>query len=181
MYQEQSSWKGEAPMAAKKPKLRSRQPKPRSRQPKPHSGQIDQLRATILGLRDKLEQEARQRKLHMGLAKASKDARTKIAQQVEVLKKRGESLAKQLREVIAEGEKKQKKVRDEAIAKVAELRKELGLKTAELKRKSAELSKLAVESAERARAIITEPPETPGGANPPAEPAAPQTPQPPES
>jgi hypothetical protein len=156
-----------------------------AKKPKPGSGQIEQLRARILALRDKLEQEARQRKLHMDLAKASKDARTKIAHQVEVLKKRGESLAKQLREAIAEGEKREKKVRDEAFAKVAELRKELALKAAELKRKSAELSKLAMESAERARAIITEAPETPGdaSANPPVpvQPAAPQTPKPPES
>jgi hypothetical protein len=152
-----------------------------AKKPKPGSGQIQQLRATILALRAKLEQEARQRKLHMGLARASKDARAKIAQQAEGLKKRGESLARQLREVIAAGEKREKKVRDEALAKVAELRKELALKAAELKRKSAELSKLAVESAERARAIITEPPETPADGNPPAQAAAPQTPKPPES
>ncbi len=154
-----------------------------AKKPKPGSGQIEQLRARILTLRDKLEQEASQRKLQTGLAKASKEARTKIAQQVEVLKKRGESLARQLREVIAEGEKKEKKVRDEAMAKVAELRKELVLKTTELKRKSAELSKLAIESAGRARAIITEPPQTPSdtSANPPAQPAASQTPKPPES
>ncbi len=154
-----------------------------AKKPKPGSSQIEQLRARILTLRAKLEEEARQRKLHMGLAQASKEARTKIAQQVEVLKKRGESLVRQLREAIAEGEKKQKKVRDEATAKVAELRKELALKTAELKRKSVELSKLAMESAERARAIITEPPETPGdtSANPPAQPAASPAPKPPES
>jgi len=154
-----------------------------AKKPKPGSSQIEQLRARILTLRAKLEQEARQRKLQTGLAQASKEARTKIAQQLEALKKRGESLARQLREVIAEGEKKEKKVRDEAVAKVAELRKELVLKAAELKRKSAELSKLAVQSAERARAIITEPSETPGdtSANPPAQPAASQTPKPPES
>lgn len=80
-----------------------------AKKPKPGSGQIQQLRATILALRAKLEQEARQRKLHMGLAKASKDARAKIAQQAEGLKKRGESLAKQLREVIAAGEKERRR------------------------------------------------------------------------
>ena len=163
-------------MAAKKPK-------PRSGQPKPRSGQIDQLRATILSLRSKLEQEARQRRLHMSLAQASKEARSKIARQVEVLKGRGESLARQLRDAIAEGEKRQKKVRDEAIAKVAELRKELALRTAELKRKSVELSRLAMESVERARAIVTEPPPAPGdtSASLPGQPAAPVTPKPPES
>jgi len=159
-------------MAAKKPK-----------KPKPGSSQIEQLRARIDTLRAKLEQEARQRKLQTGLAQASKEARTKIAQQVEVLKKRGESLVRQLREAIAEGEKRQKKLRDEAAAKVAELRKELALKTAELKHKSAELSKLALESAQRARAILTEPPEAPPetSANAPAQPAASQAPKPPES
>ncbi len=147
----------------------------KKKKPDPQRSQIEQFRATILKLRDKLEQEARQGRLHKDLAQAAQKARTKIAEQVEVLKERGETLAKQLRGAIAEGEKKQKKARDEAMAKVAELRKELALKTAELKRKSAELSKLAMESAERARANITEsaPVETAGEASP--------TPKPPEA
>ena len=149
--------------------------KPAATKPSPHLRQIEQLRDTILGLRNKLEEEARQRKLQKQLAEEAKKARAKVTQQVEVLKKRGESLTKQLRGVIAEAEKREKHARDEAMAKAAELRKELTLRTAELKRKSAELSKLAKESAGRARAIITEPaaPETPS--------AAPEAPKPPES
>src|SRR5271167_3988098 len=122
--------------------------KPAAKKPSPHLRQIEQLRDTILGLRDKLEKEASQRKLHMRLAEEAKKARGKVAQQVEVLKKHGESLTKQLRGVLAEAEKKQKQARDEALAKLAQLRQELALRTAELKRKSAELSKLAMESAE---------------------------------
>ncbi len=158
-------------MASKKPAAK----KPAAKKPSPHLRQLEQLRDTILGLRDKLEKEASQHKLQKRLAEEAKKARAKVAQQVDVLKKHGESLTKQLRGVIAEAEKKQKQARDEAIAKVAELSKELGLRTAELKRKSAELSKLAMESAERARAIITEP------AAPETSSAAPEAPKPPES
>jgi len=146
-----------------------------AKKPDRQRSQIEQLRATARKLRDKLEQEARQSKLQKDLAQAAQKARTEIAKQVAVLKERGESLAKQLRAAIAEGEKKEKQARTEALAKVGELRKELGLKTAEVKRKSAELAKLAVESAERARAIITESASTESVGE------APQTPKPPES
>jgi hypothetical protein len=148
---------------------------PAKKKPDPPRTQIEQLRATVLKLRDKLEQEARQSKLHKDLAQAAQKARTEIAKQVAVLKGRAESLAKQLRGTIAEGAKKEQQVRAEALAKVAQLRKELALKTAEVKRKSAELSKLAMESAERARVIITESASTETTGE------APGTPKPPES
>ncbi len=134
----------------------------------PHAEQLKKLRATVLKLRADLVKEARQRKLQTRLREEAHRARARVAEQVEALRKRGETLARELKEVIGDASRR-RKAGEEAMAKVAELRKELARKTDELKRKSEELAKLAKESAERARAIIR---EQPPAAATPAEPTS---------
>ncbi len=150
----------------------------------PQARQLKQLRATVLKLRTQLAREARKRKLQARLAEQSKKARAGVAEQVEALRKRGRALAKQIRQAWGDA-KRRRKARDEAMAKVTELRKELGAKTEELRRKSAELGRLARESAERAREIIRGEPEPGAGAplpeHPYVEPPAQGLPKDPES
>jgi chromosome segregation ATPase len=117
--------------------------------------QIKQLRATVRELRARLERETRKRRLDVRLVAEAKKARAQVARQVNALRVSGRKLAMQLQKTLTDS-KSRERARAEAIAKVAELRSELGRKTEELKRRSTELSKLARESADRARAILTE-------------------------
>jgi ABC-type transporter Mla subunit MlaD len=128
----------------------------------PQHRQLKQLRATVLKLRGELAKEARRRKTHVSLATRSEKARAMLAEQVGALREKGRTLAQQLKQALGSAEKRQK-ARDEAMERIAELRKELGRKTEELRRKSGELAQLAKQSAERAYEIIQEGPETRGG------------------
>jgi uncharacterized phage infection (PIP) family protein YhgE len=123
----------------------------------PHATQLKQLRATVQDLRAKLAKEARERKVQERLVQESKKARAKVAQEATTLRARGQALARQLKQALGNAEEKIK-AHAEGLSLAASLRKELARKTDELKRKSAELVKLAKESAERARSIIREEP-----------------------
>ncbi len=124
------------------------------------AGQLKQLRSTVKELRTRLEREAKRRRLDLRLLGEAKKARLRISKQVEELKKQGGKLVKQLRVALTDS-KARDKARKDALDKVAALREELRRKTEELKGKSFELAKLAKESAERAREIITAPPLSP--------------------
>jgi len=125
----------------------------------PQARQLKELRVTVRKLRAQLADEARQRKRHMSLVQESKKVRAKIVAEVEALRERGRSLAKQLKDALGDAARRSK-TRDEAMKRLAELRKELSRRTEELRHKSGELTRLARESAERARAILYEAPET---------------------
>jgi hypothetical protein len=66
------------------------------------------------------------------------------------LREQGRKLASRLKSTLSDASKREQALK----AKVAELKVELGRKTADLRHKSAELKKLAVESVHRAAAII---------------------------
>lgn len=141
------------------------------RKSSPQSRQIKQLRSEVLKLRAELARQARGRRLEARLIQESKKARQKVVEQVTALRKHGIKLASQLRAALGDAKRRQK-AREDALAKVAELRAQLSRKTEELRHKSAELAKLARESAERAREIITESVET---TRQPTQAAAPDT------
>jgi chromosome segregation ATPase len=138
-----------------------------ARKRKPQPSQLQQLRAAVLKLRKQLAQEARKRKLHERLAEQSSKARATVAREVDALRKRGRQLATQLSQALGDSKRRQK-AQDEAAAKLAELRKELAAKTDELRHKARELARLAKESTERAREIISEEPG-PSPSEPPPE------------
>jgi hypothetical protein len=70
------------------------------------------------------------------------------------LRERGASLSKELKKAINDASSREN-ARQQAVVKISELRAELTRRTEELKRKSEELAKLAMESAGRAKDIIT--------------------------
>jgi len=124
-------------------------------------------------LRAKLAKEAKKNRLDLRLLNEAKRARDQISRQVAALREQGRKLAGQLKKTLTEGDRR-KKARDQALAKIAELKAELMRKTEDLKRKSLELEQLARESAERAHTIWqSEPKEAvQPQAAPPVEPPA---------
>lgn len=117
------------------------------------STQLKQLRKTVQQLRGRLEKEAKARASDMALVQEAKKARDRVAGQLSSLRQQGEKLSKELRKALSDSERREA-ARQQALAKIGELREELGRKTEDLKRKSEELAKLARESAGRARDII---------------------------
>ncbi len=65
----------------------------------------------------------------------------------------GSYLTRELKKALGDADKREA-ARRQAVEKIAVLRAELGLRTEELKRKSEELAKLAIESAGRVKEII---------------------------
>src|SRR5712692_42161 len=136
--------------------------------------ELDRLRKKVKELTLRLQREAKARTLDARLAAEAKKAREQLTREIKALREQGRKLATQLKSTLGDAGKREQ-VLKEARAKVAKLKGELGRKTADLRRKSGELKKLAEESAHRAAAIIrgdaqraTEPVE--------AEPAAPPAP-----
>lgn len=132
------------------------------------AGQLKQLRATVQELRTKLVQAAEKRRLDSRLLNEAKSAREQVSRQMNALREQGRKLAGELKKALTDSDRRQK-AREQALAKIAELKAELARKTEELKRKSHELADLARESAHQARAILREQPES---AQPQAAPAA---------
>ena len=114
--------------------------------------QLKQLRATVQELRAKLAEETKKRRLDVRILGEAKRARDQVSRQVAALGAQGRKLAGELKKALTEGDRR-KKAREQALARIAELKAELVRKSEELKRKSVELGKLARESAERARII----------------------------
>ena len=115
--------------------------------------ELDQLRNKVKELTLRLEHEAKARKLDARLAAEAKKAREQLTREIKALREQGRKLASQLKSKLGDASKREQLLK-EARAKVADLKVEVGRKTADLRRKSGELKKLAEESAHRAAAII---------------------------
>jgi hypothetical protein len=126
--------------------------------------QVEQLRKKVRVLTLKLEREVKARKLEQRVKTEAKAAGAKLSTQLKSLRDQGKKLASELKSALSDT-KKREAARKEALAKIAELkaqyaktssglRAELSQKTAELRRKSEELMKLAGQSAHRAAEII---------------------------
>jgi chromosome segregation ATPase len=115
--------------------------------------QVQQLRTTVRKLREQLARERRARLLNFRLLAEAKRARDMVRKQVMAMRSQGQKLAKQLRGTLTDS-KRRDQARKDALARVAELRKEISRQSDELRRKTSELRKLAQESAGRARDII---------------------------
>jgi seryl-tRNA synthetase len=83
----------------------------------------------------------------------AKKAREALMGQVKSLRDEGSRVAKELKRALGDADKREA-ARRQAVQKIAELRAELTHRTEELKRKSEELAKLAMDSAGRAKDII---------------------------
>jgi len=126
--------------------------------------QVEQLRKSVKILKLKLEREVKARKLEQRVKSEAKAAGAKLSTQLKSLRDQGKKLASDLKSALSDASKREA-ARKEALAKIAELkaqyaktstglRAELSQKTAELRRKSEELMKLAGQSAHRAAEII---------------------------
>ncbi len=126
--------------------------------------QIEQLRKTVKALRIRLERETKARKIEARVKSEAQKARTQLASQIAALRDQGRKLATNLKSALGDASKRDA-ARQQAIAKIAELkadytkksaelRSQLSRTTAELARKSEELKKLAGEAAHRAVEII---------------------------
>ena len=130
----------------------------------PALGQFEQLRKTVKMLRVKLERETKGRKIEARIKSEAQKARALLASQIAALRDQGRKLGTDLRSALGDAGKRDA-ARQQAIAKIAELRAEYAKKSAELRsqlsrtttelaRKSQELKKLAGEAAHRAVEII---------------------------
>ena len=126
--------------------------------------QVEQLRKSVKILKLKLEREVKARKLEARIKSEAKAAGARLSTQLKSIRDQGKKLATELKSALSDT-KKREAARKEALAKIAELkaqysktstglRAELSQKTAELRRKSEELMKLAGQSAHRAAEII---------------------------
>lgn len=129
--------------------------------------QIAALRAEVKALSAKLARESRAGQLNVRLLTEAKKARAELTRQVTALRSQGKKLASQLKSTLGDSRRRDA-ARKQAIARVAELRKELALRTDEVRRKSEELRRLAQESAQRAVEIIRGEPAPPAPPSPPA-------------
>jgi len=116
-------------------------------------GRIAQLEAMVGKLRASLVTEAQRRKLDQRVLAEAKRARDAVAGQMSALRAQGLKLAAQIKRAAHEN-RTLEQARRTALAKVEELRAELHDKSEEVRRTSAELAKLARESATRAREIM---------------------------
>src|SRR5579872_6417005 len=138
-----------------------RRSSPASKRSQPKSGgvsamasaQLKQLRKTVNDLKARLAKEAKASSASSKLVAEAKKARETVLGQMKSLKEHGARLSKELRKALGETTR-HKAGREQALAKVAELRAELAKRTQELKSKSEELAMLARESAGRAKDII---------------------------
>jgi chromosome segregation ATPase len=135
--------------------------------------ELDQLKRKVKELTVRLEREAKARKLDARLAAEAKKTRAQLTKEITAVRGHGRKLASQLKSTLGDASKREQALK-EARAKIAELKEELGRKTADLRRKSGELRKLAEEAAHRATAISRG--DAQRGAEPvAAEPVAPAT------
>lgn len=124
-----------------------------TRSAKPAAGRIAQLEAMVGKLRASLLAEAQRRKLDQRVVAEAKRARDAVIRQMSALRAQGLKLAGQIKRAAAEKHTLEQ-ARRAALAKAEELRAELHEKSEEVRRTSAELAKLARESATRAREIV---------------------------
>src|ERR1700726_4457174 len=115
--------------------------------------ELEQLKKKVKELALRLEHEGKARELAARLAAEAKKAREQLTREIKALREQGRKMASELKSVITDANKRKQTV-EEARGKIAELRTELGRKSAELKHKSEDHKKLAGESAHRAAVII---------------------------
>ncbi len=115
--------------------------------------ELKQLRQRVKELTLKLGSEVKARKVDTRLAAEARKAREQLNKQVKALGEQGRKMAVELKATLGDSNKRQQALK-EARDKVAELKAELGRKAAELKGKSEELRKIALESARRAAAVM---------------------------
>jgi len=130
------------------------------------SAQLKQLRKTVDHLTNRLQKEATARAAASTLVAEAKKVRQVLTGQMKMLRDEGGRLAKELKRALGDADKREA-ARRQALDKIAELRSELAHRTDELKRKSEELARLAIDSAGRAKDIImSEGGASPGSASP---------------
>ena len=117
------------------------------------AGRVARLEAMVGKLRADLTAEIKRRKLDQRVAAEAKRARDAVAKQMTALRAHGATLAGHIKRAAKENQTLEQ-ARKAALAKVEELRAELRDKSEEVRRASAELTKLARESATRAREIV---------------------------
>lgn len=117
------------------------------------TGRMAQLEAMVRKLRASLLAEAQRRKLDQRVVAEAKRARDAVTRQMSALRAQGVKLAAQIKRAATEKHSLEQ-ARRAALAKTEELRAELHEKSEEVRRTSAELAKLARESATRAREIV---------------------------
>ena len=115
--------------------------------------ELEQLKKKVKELTLRLENEVKARKLDTRLAAEAKKVREQLTKETNILRAQGQKLASQLKSTLSDASKREQALKG-ARDKVAELKNELGVKTADLKRKSVELKRLAAESAHRATTIM---------------------------
>lgn len=117
------------------------------------SSQVQQLRKTVAQLTSRLEKEIKMNATSAKVVAEAKKARDTLMGQLKTLREEGTHLAMELRRALSDADKREA-ARRQALDTVSKLRTELGHRTEELKRKSEELARLAVDSAGRAKNII---------------------------
>ncbi|HEY2525641.1 MAG TPA: hypothetical protein VGI29_11330 [Candidatus Binataceae bacterium] len=117
------------------------------------AGRVARLEAMVGKLRANLAAEVKRRRLDQRVVAEAKRARDAVARQMTALRAQGATLAGQIKRAAKESQTLEQ-ARKTALAKVEELRAELHDKSEEVRRTSAELAKLARESATRAREIV---------------------------
>jgi chromosome segregation ATPase len=125
----------------------------KSARPAAPTGRMAQLETMVRKLRASLAAEAQRRKLDQRVMSEVKRARDGMAKQLSALRAQGLKLAAQIKRAAQENHTVEQ-ARRTALAKAEELRTELHNKGEEVRRTSAELAKLARESATRAREIV---------------------------
>ena len=146
----------------------------------PATRQLEQLRKTVKMMKVKLARETKARKIEARIKGEAQKARAQLASQISALRDQGRKLASDLKSALGDAGKRDA-ARQQAVAKIAELkaeyakksaelRSELSRTTAELARKSEELKKLVGEAAHRAVDIIrSEEPHAAAEQSPPQE------------
>lgn len=117
------------------------------------AAQLKQFRKTVDQLKGRLEKEVKARGAAAALVNEAKMAREALMGQIKSLRVQGAELTKALKKALSDSDKREA-ARRQAVERMSELRAELAHRTEELKRKSEELRKLAVDSATRAKDII---------------------------
>ncbi len=130
----------------------------------PATRQLEQLRKTVKMMKVKLARETKARKIEARIKSEAQKARAQLASQIAALREQGRKLASDLKSALGDAGRRDA-ARQQAVAKIAELkaeyakksaelRSELSRATSELSRKSEELKKLAGEAAHRAVEIV---------------------------
>ena len=117
------------------------------------STQLKQLRETVDQLKARLKKEARAQSAASTVIAEAKKAHETLMVQMKALRDQGASLTKELKKAMSDASRREN-ARQQAVLKISELRAELARRTDELKRKSEQLARPAMESAGRAKDII---------------------------